>query len=179
MRPFWPSVLESPLCPPWMLRCSLESKPGRSPSCPWGPSHLGLCSLSFDVNAPPHRGSPVPDHCHRSESVSCEEQGTPHRSDHSLIPLPGTRSLCAHPHLLFHTQQPVAQDRCPGTWVTNDSENGRNASAHWEGGEQRRRLSFFFLFFFGPLLRHIEVPRLGFEFELQLLAYITAPAMPD
>ena len=31
----------------------------------------------------------------------------------------------------------------------------------------------------GPLLRHLEVPRLGFEWELQLLACTTATAMPD
>ena len=36
-------------------------------------------------------------------------------------------------------------------------------------------LFFFFLFsFLGPQLRHMEVPRLGVESELQLLAYTTA-----
>ena len=36
-------------------------------------------------------------------------------------------------------------------------------------------IKFSFLFFFlGPYLRHIEVPRLGVESELQLLAYATA-----
>ena len=42
---------------------------------------------------------------------------------------------------------------------------------------------FFFLFpffvFLGPHLQHMEVPRLGVELELQLLAYTTATAKPD
>ena len=39
----------------------------------------------------------------------------------------------------------------------------------------------FFLFFvlLGPQPRHMEVPRLGVESELQLLAYTTATAMQD
>ena len=44
------------------------------------------------------------------------------------------------------------------------------------------RLRIFFLFFFcflGPHLRHIEVPRLGAELEVRLLAYATATAMQD
>ena len=40
----------------------------------------------------------------------------------------------------------------------------------------RIRLLFFFL---GLHLRHMEVPRLGVESELQLLAYTTATVMPD
>ena len=46
-------------------------------------------------------------------------------------------------------------------------------------------LFFFFFFFFLPFgflrlhLRHMEVPRLGVESELQPLAYTTATAMPD
>ena len=39
-------------------------------------------------------------------------------------------------------------------------------------------LSFFF-FFLGPHLQHMEVPRLGNESELQLLAYDTATATWD
>ena len=35
------------------------------------------------------------------------------------------------------------------------------------------------LFFSGPHLQHMEVPRPGAESELQLLAYTTATAMPD
>ena len=38
---------------------------------------------------------------------------------------------------------------------------------------------FFFLFFFRPYLQHMEVPRQGVEWELQLLAYTTATATPD
>ena len=38
----------------------------------------------------------------------------------------------------------------------------------------------FFLFcFLGQHLQHMEVPRLGVKWELQLLAYTTAIAMPD
>ena len=38
---------------------------------------------------------------------------------------------------------------------------------------------FFFLVFLGPNPRHMEVPRLGAESELQLQAYTTATATPD
>ena len=38
---------------------------------------------------------------------------------------------------------------------------------------------FFFLFcFLGPHLKHMEIPRLGVQSELQLPAYTTATAMP-
>ena len=40
-------------------------------------------------------------------------------------------------------------------------------------------LSFFFFVFLGPHLQDVEVPGLGAESELQLLAYATATAMPD
>ena len=38
---------------------------------------------------------------------------------------------------------------------------------------------FLFVVFLGPHPQHLEVPRLGAELELQLLAYATATAMPD
>ena len=38
---------------------------------------------------------------------------------------------------------------------------------------------YFFIFFLGPHLQDMEVPGLGVESELQLLAYTTAIAMPD
>ena len=38
---------------------------------------------------------------------------------------------------------------------------------------------FFFFWFLGPLLRHMEVLRLGVELELQLPAYAMATATPD
>ena len=38
---------------------------------------------------------------------------------------------------------------------------------------------FIYLVFLGPHLWHMEVPRLGAESELQLLAYTTATEMPD
>ena len=40
-------------------------------------------------------------------------------------------------------------------------------------------LLFFFSFFLGPHLQHMEIPRLGVESELQLPAYTTATATPD
>ena len=39
-------------------------------------------------------------------------------------------------------------------------------------------LSFFFFVFLGLHLWHVEIPRLGVQLELQLLAYTTATAMP-
>ena len=38
---------------------------------------------------------------------------------------------------------------------------------------------FFLVFFLGPHLSHMEVPRLGVKFELWLPAYITATATLD
>ena len=38
---------------------------------------------------------------------------------------------------------------------------------------------FFLLFFLGPHPRHMEVPRLGVQSELQLPAYTTATATQD
>ena len=42
-------------------------------------------------------------------------------------------------------------------------------------------ISFYLLIFsfYRRYLQHMEVPRLGIEFKLQLLAYTTATAMPD
>ena len=39
--------------------------------------------------------------------------------------------------------------------------------------------AFFFFSFLGPHSRHVEVPRLGIESELQLLTHTTATAMWD
>ena len=38
---------------------------------------------------------------------------------------------------------------------------------------------FFFFFFLGPQLWHMDVPRLGVLLELQLPAYTRATEMPD
>ena len=51
-------------------------------------------------------------------------------------------------------------------------------------GNSKNLHTFFFFFFFffcflGPHPRHTEVPRLGVESELHLLAYTTAPATSD
>ena len=42
-----------------------------------------------------------------------------------------------------------------------------------------KRVVFFLSLFLGQYPRHIEVPRLGVELELQLSAYTTATAMQD
>ena len=48
------------------------------------------------------------------------------------------------------------------------------------GGMLRLAFSFIIIFFFlGLHLQHMEVPRLGVEWELQLTAYTTATAMWD
>ena len=41
------------------------------------------------------------------------------------------------------------------------------------------RLYYFFFFFLGPHLQHMEIPKLGVESELQVLAYTTVTAMWD
>ena len=43
----------------------------------------------------------------------------------------------------------------------------------------KEEIEFFFSWLLGPHLWHVEVPRLGFESELQLLAYAMATAMQD
>ena len=43
----------------------------------------------------------------------------------------------------------------------------------------RLKVFFFFLLLFGPYSQHMEVPRLGAEWELQLLACATAIAAWD
>ena len=59
---------------------------------------------------------------------------------------------------------------------------GRSSNPEFQ--EQRQRfLGFFFFFclvwFLGPHPRHMEVPRLGVESQLQPLVYATATAMQD
>ena len=46
-------------------------------------------------------------------------------------------------------------------------------------GSASIRCIFFGLVFLGPHLRHMELPRLGVELELQLLAYTTVTATQD
>ena len=40
-------------------------------------------------------------------------------------------------------------------------------------------LFIFFVYFLGPHMQHVEVPRLGVQSELQLMAYTTATAKQD
>ena len=69
---------------------------------------------------------------------------------------------------------------CARLGIEPVSQRSRDA-AHTVGPQQvLQRKSFFFLFFFlGLYLWHMEVPKLGADSELQLLAYTTATAMPD
>ena len=45
--------------------------------------------------------------------------------------------------------------------------------------QEYRFILFYFIGFLGLYLQHMEVPRLGVELELQLLAYTTATATQD
>ena len=45
--------------------------------------------------------------------------------------------------------------------------------------EEEKTTIFFFFVFLGPYPWHMEVPKLGLESELQLLAYAKATAMLD
>ena len=45
--------------------------------------------------------------------------------------------------------------------------------------KNNHKVFFIFFFFLGPHLQHMELPGLGVESELQLLAFATATAMPD
>ena len=51
--------------------------------------------------------------------------------------------------------------------------------AHFSGLWTSFLFLFFSFFFLGPHPQHTEVPRLGVESDLQLLAYATATATPD
>ena len=67
----------------------------------------------------------------------------------------------------------------------------RKALTRWQPHISKPFLYFYFYLFFdfcfvlfcfcflGPHPRHMEVPRLGIQSELQLPAYTTAHAMPD
>ena len=55
----------------------------------------------------------------------------------------------------------------------------RNWSVKGDNVKIHVHIPFFFFFFLGLHPRHMEVPRLEVEQELQLLAYTTATAIPD
>ena len=71
--------------------------------------------------------------------------------------------------------------------MQSPSESPRMVSQRTQGRKSKQvahpnKPFFFFLSFFvflGPHPQHMEVPRLGVESELQLLAYATATATPD
>ena len=69
-----------------------------------------------------------------------------------------------------------------GTWAVRSITSAVRSAAQ-KSCCPRSILLFFSIFglfvFLGLLLQHMEVPRLGTELELQLLAYPTATAMPD
>ena len=69
--------------------------------------------------------------------------------------------------------------------LTKERENLYQGKQHHYKSQMCVWVFFFFLFiylfiyFLGPHPWHMEVPRLGLEFKLQLLAYATATAMWD
>ena len=67
-------------------------------------------------------------------------------------------------------------------WVHITHEGGPILAGTVHEGEPSTAVHLFYLYIFlflGPPPRHMEVPRLGFESELQLLAYTTPTAMRD
>ena len=59
---------------------------------------------------------------------------------------------------------------CMYVWQVGERENIR---------ERDREKFYLFIFFLGLNPRHMEVPRVGVQWELQLLAYTTDTAMWD
>ena len=66
-------------------------------------------------------------------------------------------------------------------WLTTSSESSSLSGPlpHFFKISLSLSLFFFFFCFLGPHLRHLGVLRLGVEWELQLLTYVTATATPD
>ena len=60
--------------------------------------------------------------------------------------------------------------------TTNRTKNYLAPKAY--NAEKHLKKKFFFAFFLRLNLQHMEVPRLGIESELHLLAYTTATATP-
>ena len=77
----------------------------------------------------------------------------------SDVGLPGLVSSCFHPFLLSFLLHFLFSKRLFSTLFPSSF--------------------YFFVFFLGPHLRRMKVPRLGVELELQLLAYTTATATLD
>ena len=77
---------------------------------------------------------------------------------------------------LFHMPKSVGERSGEG-WTPVKSMTSPFTDNQWA---RAFFFSFFFFFvFLGLNLQHMEVPRLGIESELQLLAYTTATATQD
>ena len=57
--------------------------------------------------------------------------------------------------------------------------SGQRCEKRMQCNENKGGKRIFFILFLGQQLQHMEVPRLGAEVELHLLAYITAIATQD
>ena len=91
-----------------------------------------------------------------------------------------------HPTAISSTQETAGFGRgspfCHVTWNLSGQVGGaiRGLNCFPFPKDLSPSLSFFFSFFFlGPYPRHMEIPRLGVESELQLSPYSTATAMQD
>ena len=62
-------------------------------------------------------------------------------------------------------------------WNKEEKWVKRTKQRVWDLWDNFKYQTFFF--FLGPHLRHVEVPRLGVQLDLQLQATTTATAMPD
>ena len=81
-----------------------------------------------------------------------------------------------HTHVYFYL--------CSWTWVASSLRVPCTNASQTIGDEEMSfpnpsRTDCFFLFFLGPNLQHMEVPRPGVELELQLPTTAIAPAMWD
>ena len=68
----------------------------------------------------------------------------------------------------FHRQPPKANQENLREWIRKHQNTSMQDTVF-----------FFFLIFWGPHLWQMEIPRLGVELELELLAYTTATATRD
>ena len=72
----------------------------------------------------------------------------------------------------------VLEKRSDSVRIRKEQPTG-SAGPVRSGLYKKKDVNFFFLFFLGPHLQHMEIPRLGVESELQLLATATATATTD
>ena len=106
--------------------------------------------------------------------ILCNSHNNPRGRDYYLLALQIMKFSLAE-------VKTCAQDHLARKWSSlNPASTTPNVYANFLSA-MRTFLQFFFFFFVlkGPLLRHMEVPSLGVELELQLSASTTATAMLD